>query len=60
MKKEWHNSDIMQIQWTCEWLKQIKMKECQDMNDIKSYYWEFNVILMTVARADKLNQYTHA
>ena len=60
MKKEWHDLNIMQIQQTHKWLKQIKMKECQNMNDVKSYCQEFNVVSVAVAKAGKLNQYIHA
>ena len=59
MKKEWYDSDIMQIQWICEWLKQIKMKKCQNMNNVKFYCQKFNVVSAAVAKANKLNQYTH-
>ena len=57
MKKEWCDLDIMQIQWICKWLKQIKMKRCQNIDDIKFYCQEFNVISVTVVKADKFNQY---
>ena len=60
MKKEWHDLDIMQIQQTHEWLKQIKTKECQDINDIKFYCQEFNMVSAAVAKAGKLDQYIYA
>lgn len=37
MKKEWRDSDIMQIQRTRGWLEQIKTKGCPDMDGVKSY-----------------------
>ena len=36
------------------------MKECQNINDVKFYCWEFNVISAAVVKAGKLDQYTCA